>query len=140
MQNKGLIRTFAIVFGLICAYYLSFTWVNNKIEDDAVAYANGNTELKNNYLDSVANEPVADYLIAKYTYSEVQDKALNLGLDLKGGINATLEVSVRDILSGLSNKSRNPIFNKALVDATAAQKNSDKNYLDLFFEAFKKGK
>jgi len=138
MQNKGLIRTFAIIFGLICAYYLSFTWVNNKIEDDAEVYANGNTELKKNYLDSVANEPVANYLIANYTYSQVQDKALNLGLDLKGGINATLEVSVRDILSGLSNKSRNPIFNKALVDATAAQKNSDKNYLDLFFEAFQK--
>jgi len=138
MQNKGLIRTFAIIFGLICVYYLSFTWVNKKIENDAEVYASGNTELKKNYLDSVSNIPVANYLIAKYTYSQVQDKALNLGLDLKGGINATLEVSVRDILSGLSNKSRNPVFNKALVDATAAQKNSDKNYLELFFEAFEK--
>ncbi len=70
--------------------------------------------------------------------NEVQDKALNLGLDLKGGINATLEVSVRDILSGLSDESENPVFNKALVDATSAQKSSDKNYLDLFFEAFEK--
>ena len=138
MQNKGLIRTFAIIFGLICVYYLSFTWVNNKIENNAEVYANGNTELKKNYLDSVSNIPVVNYLVAEYTYSQVQDKALNLGLDLKGGINATLEVSVRDILSGLSNKSRNPVFNKALVDATAAQKNSDKTYLKLFFEAFEK--
>ena len=138
MQNKGLIKTFAIIFGLICVYYLSFTWVNQKVENDAEVYANGNTELQKAYLDSVSNIPVANYLIAKYTHSEVQDRALNLGLDLKGGINATLEVSVRDILSGLSNKSKNPVFNKALVDATAAQKNSDKNYLDLFFEAFEK--
>ena len=97
MQNKGLIKTFAIIFGLICVYYLSFTWVNQKVENDAEVYANGNTELQEAYLDSVSNIPVANYLVAKYTHSEVQDRALNLGLDLKGGINATLEVSVRDI-------------------------------------------
>jgi len=136
MQNKGLIRTFAIIFGLICVYYLSFTVVNNKVEKNAEIYADGNTIAKEAYLDSVANVPVVDYLIAEYTYKEVQDRAINLGLDLKGGINATLEVSVRDILAGLSNNSKNPIFNKALVDATAAQKNSDKDYVDLFFDAF----
>ncbi|MGB5364114.1 MAG: protein translocase subunit SecDF [Aureibaculum sp.] len=136
MQNKGLIRTFAILFGLICAYYLSFTWVNNKIVNDAEVYANGDAIKTTNYLDSVANLPVANYLFTEYTYNEVQNKAINLGLDLKGGINATLEVSVRDILMGLSNNSKNPVFNKALVDATAAQKNSDKNYVDLFYEAF----
>ena len=136
MQNKGLIRTFIIIFGLICAYYLSFTWVNNKIVNDAKAYANGNSAKQQAYLDSVANIPVANYLFTKYTYNEIQDKTINLGLDLKGGINATLEVSVRDILIGLSNNSKNPVFNKALVDATAAQKSSDKTYLELFFEAF----
>jgi len=136
MQNKGLIRTFAIIFGLICVYYLSFTVVNNKVEKNAEIYSDGNTIAKEAYLDSVANVPVVDYFIAEYTYSEVQDRAINLGLDLKGGINATLEVSVRDILAGLSNDSKNPVFNKALVDATAAQKNSDKDYVDLFFEAF----
>ena len=78
------------------------------------------------------------YLYTKYTYKEVQDKAINLGLDLKGGIDATLEIAVRDILVGLSNKSKNPIFNKALADATAAQSNSDSDYLTLFFEAFDK--
>lgn len=136
MQNKGLIKTFAILFGLICAYYLSFTWVNNKIINDAEVYANGDAVKTTKYLDSVANLPVVNYLFTEYTYNEVQNKAINLGLDLKGGINATLEVSVRDILMGLSNNSKNPVFNKALVDATAAQKNSDKNYVDLFYEAF----
>ncbi len=136
MQNKGLIKTFAIIFGLICIYYLSFTVVDNKVENDAEIYADGNAIAKKEYLDSVANVPVANYLIAEYTHSEVQNRAINLGLDLKGGINATLEVSVRDILAGLSNNSKNPIFNKALVDATAAQKNSDQDYVDLFFEAF----
>ncbi len=136
MQNKGLIRTFAIIFGVICIYYLSFTVVDNKIENDAKIYADGDAVLRKEYLDSVAKVPVANYLIAEYTHSEVQDRAINLGLDLKGGINATLEVSVRDILFGLSNESKNPVFNKALADATAAQKDSDKNYVDLFFEAF----
>lgn len=138
MQNKGLIKTFAILFGLICIYYLSFTWVNNRIENEAKAFANGNIDKEQAYLDSVANEPVANYLYHNYTYSEIQDHALNLGLDLKGGINATLEVSVRDILIGLSDHSKNPVFNKALADATAAMKDSDKPYIELFFEAFEK--
>ena len=136
MQNKGLIKTFAIIFGVICVYYLSFTWVNNTIENDAKIYANGDSKKQTAYLDSVANLPIANYGFTKYTYNEVQDKAINLGLDLKGGIDATLEVSVRDILVGLSNKSKNAVFNKALADATAAQKSSDRDYLDLFFDAF----
>jgi SecD/SecF fusion protein len=136
MQNKGLIQTFAIIFGIICVYYLSFTWVNNTIENDAKIYANGDSAQEKVYLDSVANLPIANYLFTKYTYSEVQDKAINLGLDLKGGIDATLEISVKDILIGLSNKSKNPVFNKALADASEAEKNSDNDYLDLFFDAF----
>ena len=138
MQNKGLIKTLAIIFGLICIYYLSFTWVNNTIENDAKIYADGDAEKEQVYLDSVSNLPIANYLYTKYTYKEVQDKAINLGLDLKGGIDATLEIAVRDILAGLSNNSKNPVFNKALADATAAQSNSDSDYLTLFFEAFDK--
>ena len=136
MQNKGLIKTFAILFGLICVYYLSFTWVNQRIENDAKEFANGDVVQQEKYLDSVANVPVANYLYTNYTHSEIQDKAINLGLDLKGGINATLEVSVRDILTGLSDNSNNPIFNKALSDATDAQTGSDDTYLELFFAAF----
>ena len=138
MQNKGLIRTLAIIFGLICVFYLSFTWVNNTIENDAKNYANGDSQKEQAYLDSVANLPIANYGFTKYTAKEVRDRAINLGLDLKGGIDATLEVSVRDILKGLSNQSTNPVFNKALADASEAQKNNDDDYIDLFFDAFQK--
>ncbi len=136
MQNKGLIRTFAIIFGVICVYYLSFTWVNNTIEGDAELYGNGDAVKEQFYLDSIANLPIVNYGFTKYTYNEVQDKAINLGLDLKGGIDATLEISVADFLIGMSNNSTNPIFNKAIADATAEQKNSDRDYLELFFDAF----
>lgn len=145
MQNKGLIRLFAVTLSLVCIYQLSFTWFAKNVEKDAVIYAesiatDGDThelaKLERAYLDSVANAPVVDLGFTEFTYSDVQEKELNLGLDLKGGINATLEVSVKDILVGLSNQSKNPVFNDALVAASKAQKNSDKDYLDLFFEAF----
>ena len=145
MQNKGLIRLFAITLSLVCIYQLSFTWFAKNVEKDAVIYAESNAvdgnskelaKLQRIYLDSVANAPVVDLGFTEFTYSDVQEKEINLGLDLKGGINATLEVSVKDILVGLSNQSKNPVFNDALVAASKAQKNSDKDYLDLFYEAF----
>ncbi len=145
MQNKGLIRIFAIIFGIVCLYQLSFTWFAKNVEKDAVTYATSNasnndakeiSKLEKQYLDSVANTPVINLGITEFTYNEVKEKEINLGLDLKGGINATLEVSVKDILVGLSNQSKNPVFNNALAAATTAQKNSDKDYLDLFYDAF----
>lgn len=145
MQNKGLIRLFAVTLSLVCLYQLSFTWFAKNVEKDAVIYAesiatDGDSDelakLERAYLDSVANAPVVDLGFTEFTYSDVQEKEINLGLDLKGGINATLEVSVKDILVGLSNQSKNPVFNDALFAASKAQKNSDKDYLDLFFEAF----
>ncbi|MFD1314161.1 protein translocase subunit SecDF [Namhaeicola litoreus] len=145
MQNKGLIRTFAILFSLVCLYQLSFTYFAKNVEKDAEAYAQNNStansldekaQLQRNYLDSIANVPVLNLGFADYTYNELKEKEINLGLDLKGGINAILEVSVRDILYGLSNKSTNPVFNEALNAATAAQRDSDKDYLSLFFDAF----
>ncbi len=134
MQNKGLIRLFAILFGLVCVYQLSFTWFAKNVEKNAATYAKGERA----YLDSVANKPVVDLGIASFTYNEVKGKEINLGLDLKGGINATLEVSVKDILIGLSNHSKNPTFNKALEEATKAQKGSNSDYITLFFDAFEK--
>ena len=136
---------FAILLSVICLYQLSFTWFAKNVEKDAVIYAETNATsseseevrmLEKQYLDSVANNPVVDLGFTEFTYNEVKEKEINLGLDLKGGINAILEVSVRDILQGLSNNSKNPVFNQALDDATKAQKNSDRDYLDLFFEAF----
>ncbi len=145
MQNKGLIRLFAIVFSIVCLYQLSFTWMAKNVEKNAVSYAKTNAsdndakgiaKLERKYLDSVANLPVVNLGITDFTYNEVKEKEINLGLDLKGGINATLEVSVKDILFGLANQSKNPVFNNALAEASKAQKNSDKDYLTLFFTAF----
>jgi len=143
MQNKGLIKLFAILFGIVSLYQLSFTWFTNGVEGKAKVYAETRSDdgkemarLERAYLDSVANKPVIDLGFAKFSYNDIKDKELNLGLDLKGGINAILQVSVKDILVGLSNESKNPVFNEALAKATEAQKNSDKTYLDLFFTAF----
>ncbi len=146
MQNKGLIRVFAILFGLVCLYQLSFTFITNSVEDEAEEYAASKygenvenySELRDQaearYLDSIANEDI----IAGITYSSAKEKELNKGLDLKGGINVILQISVKDILSGLANDSQDPAFRKALAEADAAQSDSQENYVDLFFEAFNK--
>ncbi|MBE0423637.1 MAG: protein translocase subunit SecDF [Lutibacter sp.] len=145
MQNKGLIKLFAILFGLVSLYQLSFTWFTGGIENKAKVYATAKSDdgreiarLEKAYLDSVANYPVIDLGFVQFSYNEIKDKQLNLGLDLKGGINAILQVSVKDILIGLSNDSKNPVFNEALAKADLAQKSSDDTYLNLFFNEFKK--
>jgi SecD/SecF fusion protein len=145
MQNKGLIRTFAILFLLVSLYQLSFTYFAKNVEKDAVNYAESKAtsddvdELaayEKQFLDSVSNVPVLNLGFTEFTYNDLKEKEINLGLDLKGGINAILEVSVRDILIGLSNHSKNPVFNQALDLATKKEKESDKEYLQLFFESF----
>ncbi len=131
MQNKGLIKFFTIVFALVCIYQLSFTFVTNKIEKDAKVQANGDFAKETKYLDSLSKIPV--YL--GNNYHEVRDKQLNKGLDLEGGINVLLQISVKDIIKGLSNNSQNEVFNKALAEATTNQK-GNQTYTDAFFEAF----
>ena len=130
MQNKGVIRLFAIIFGLICLYYLSFTWVSNKV-DGTLSKIEDKKERKQ-YKDSLK----VNYGFTDYTYNEIKSRAINLGLDLKGGINATLEVSVKDILKGLADNSKDPKFNQALEDASEMQKNDNGAYFDLFIKAF----
>jgi len=148
MQNKGLVKLFAILFGLVSIYQLSFTFRANQIEDKAneiaisrVAetedeYLAKRGEVARQYLDSLTNENVFNILIADHTYKEVKDKELKKGLDLQGGINVILQIKVRDILKGLANNSKDPIFNKALDDAEELQKNSQNTYLEDFFVAF----
>ena len=148
MQNKGLIKLFALLFGLVSIYQLSFTFKANQVEDNAAQYAVSKVSesqidfdkqrnvIEANYLDSLSNVSVFDIGISDYTFNEVKDRAMNLGLDLKGGINVILQISVKDILKGLSNNSRDPIFNQALVDAEEIQKNSQNTYLEDFFVAF----
>jgi SecD/SecF fusion protein len=144
MQNKGLIRLFALLFGLVSIYQLSYTFITSKIESDAEAYAATmvaseeedyvaqREQVEAQYLDSVSKNPILGFT----SYEDAKKKELNKGLDLKGGINVTLQISVKDILKGLANYSKNPVFNKALSDADAASKSSDETYLELFFEAF----
>ncbi|MBA4154971.1 protein translocase subunit SecDF [Flavobacterium sp.] len=135
MQSKGLIKFFAILFALVCIYQLSFTFVANKVKDDAKAFAGDDVLKEVKYLDSIGREKVFSLGFTDYTYNEVKDKQINKGLDLEGGINVILQISVKDILSGLANNSQDPTFNKALADATRNQK-GNQTYLDAFFEAF----
>jgi SecD/SecF fusion protein len=135
MQNKGLIKFFAILFALVSIYQLSFTFVSSKIKNDAKSFAGGNPEKELKYLDSIGKENVFDFGFTNFTFNEVKDKQINKGLDLEGGINVILQISVKDVLKGLSNNSKNPVFNKSLADATANQK-GNQTYIDAFFEAF----
>ena len=132
MQNKGLVKFFAILFALVSIYSLSFTFVANKVKEDAKNFAAGNPVKEIKYLDSIGKEKV---FLDFFTYNEVKDKQINKGLDLEGGINVILQISVKDVLKQLSNNSKNPIFNKALEDAKLNQR-GNQSYLDAFFEAF----
>jgi SecD/SecF fusion protein len=148
MQNKGLVKLFALLFGLVSIYQLSFTFKANQIEDEAKQYAiNKIAETETdydskrsierlNYLDSLKTQEVFNIGVAAYNYDEVKEKAMNLGLDLKGGINVILQISVKDILVGLANDSKDPTFRKALSDAEELQKDSQNTYLEDFFVAF----
>jgi len=135
MQNKGLIKFFAILFALVSIYQLSFTFVSSKVKNDAKTFAKGNPETELKYLDSIGKENVFNLGFTNFTFNEVKDKQINKGLDLEGGINVILQISVRDVLNGLSNNSKNPVFNKSLADATANQR-GNQTYIDAFFEAF----
>ena len=135
MQNKGLIKFFAILFALVSIYQLSFTFVSSKIKSDAKTFANGNPDKELKYLDSIGKEKVFNLGFTNFTFNEVKDKQINKGLDLEGGINVILQISVKDVLKGLANNSKNPVFNKSLADATANMQ-GNKTYIDKFFEAF----
>ncbi|MGL2964765.1 protein translocase subunit SecDF [Flavobacterium sp. RSB2_4_14] len=135
MQNKGLVKFFAILFALVSIYQLSFTFVANKVKNDAKTFAGNNPEKEVKYLDSIGKEKVFSLGFTDFTFNEVKDKQINKGLDLEGGINVILQISVKDVLKGLSNNSKNPVFNKALEDAKLNQR-GNQSYLDAFFEAF----
>ena len=148
MKNKGLIKFVAWLFGLVCVFQLLLTFQFNRVEEIADNYAinlveeseeNFDTkrrDAKLRYVDSISNIPVFNILIADYTYDELKKRSMKLGLDLRGGINAILQISVKDILRTLSNNSTDPIFNQALSDAEEMQKNSQNTYLEDFFIAF----
>lgn len=162
MQNKGLIRFFAIAFALVCLYQLSFTYFSRKVERDARAFAQseriqnlalelaGGDELvkmvkmdslsrhyERFYLDSMSNVVVFNLGIRKYTFAEVKEREINLGLDLRGGMNVTLEISVPDIIRALSGNSQDPTFVLAMENAQQAQRGSREDFVALFGRAFR---
>ncbi|MEW6774028.1 MAG: protein translocase subunit SecDF [Bacteroidota bacterium] len=168
MQNKGFIKVFTILMALACIFYLSFTWKTKSVEKEAEEYAEQIVNspyyqklakeksqnnpsayqsfidsLKNHiaehYLDSIKKTPVYDILITSYTYEDIKRRELNLGLDLKGGMNVTLEVSVPDIIKNLSNNSQDPAFQKALSEAQKKYgKVNNDDFVTLFYKEYQK--
>ena len=162
MQNKGLIKFIAIVLAIACAYQLSFTFVSTRVEKKAAKYAQeqvaattitqamldkeGMSEeayrqyllvkKEQQYLDSVKSKPVFNVLVKKFTYAEVKEKEINLGLDLRGGMNVMLEIAVEDVVKALSNNSTDPIFVAAIEEAKVEAKNSQSDYITLFAKAY----
>jgi SecD/SecF fusion protein len=137
MQNKGAILTFAILLAAVCLYQLSFTFKARQIEKNAQEYAQGNPDKEFNYLDSISGETVYNFLgLKKFTFKEVKELELNLGLDLKGGMNVTLEVAVDDLIRALSNYNNDETFNAALQRAREMQRGSQEDFVTLFGQAF----
>jgi len=154
MQNKGLIRLLAISLALVCVYQLYFTFKTFKVEKDAKAYGMTQARLKNAgatpvqleafaqksealYLDSIASQPVYNFLgLRKYTFREVGEYAIPLGLDLKGGMNVTLEISVVDLVKAMSGNSTDSTFTAAIKLAVQNQKKSQEDFVSLFGKAF----
>src|SRR5690606_35759002 len=141
MQNKGFVIILTIIVTALCLFYLSFTFVSNKVQQDAIDYAtdaNGVLDLnkKQAYLDSIWSQPVYNLFGAEFTYKEVKDNELSRGLDLQGGMHVTLEVSPVDIIKGLAGNSKDSAFVKALAKAHERSKSSQERFSSLFFTAY----
>ncbi len=148
MQNNSLVRTFAILFGLVSLYQLSFTFIASNQEKKARDYSNNIiSESKENYLELRNNiynsylDSIGDIGLYGFTsYNDAKNKELNKGLDLKGGINVILQISIRDVLKGLAENTKDQVFNQSLDEADLLQKSSDEPYVESFFIAFDKNK
>lgn len=136
MQGKGVIKFFAILLAVVCLYQLSFTWVAHKVENDAEVYSKGNADKKKAYLDSMATQPV--YPIIGHTYQYCLDRELALGLDLKGGMNVTMQISLRELVQSLANNNPDVVFNQALTNAQARSVTEQKDYVTLFVDEYER--
>jgi len=162
MQSKGAIKVFAIAFSIVCLFQLSFTFFSSKVERNARSYATNQDAVnqaealakgdqlmktfyldslekvrESYYIDSLSNQVVYNLLVRKYTYKEVKEREINLGLDLRGGMNVVLEVSMGDIINALAGPNNvNPIFRQAMQSAYAKQRSSQRDFVTLFGEAF----
>ncbi len=162
MQHKGVVKFFAITFILVCLFQLSFTFISYYYSGKSDNYANApqvkamaktmaqGNPLKEEYYydsisksrleyfnDSMASVDVFNILLKKYTLKDVREREINLGLDLKGGMNVTMAVSVPDVIRALSGYNQDPTFLKALQSAINKEKTSTRDFVDLFSESFK---
>lgn len=135
MQNKGFVRVFAIALTLVCIFYLSFSFVTRHYTNKAAEYANGDAKKEQNYLDSLSNKKV--YLWA-YKLKQCREMEIGLGLDLKGGMQVILEVSIGDVLDQLADHKDDPNFKQAIKKANVDQANSQDDYVTLFIRNYKK--
>lgn len=155
MQLKGLVKFFTVALILISLYQLSFTFIVKNVESKARASARSYVMAKDPGLkgdeltkavdarfdqitDSLQGETVFNALIKKYTFQEAKEQEMNLGLDLQGGMNVTLQVGLDDLLRSMSNNPKDPALNKAIADAEAAKMTSDKDFIELFGQAYEK--
>lgn len=137
MKSKGLVRSLVIAFALVCIYQLSFTFVSSRVESKAEKFASGDPVAKKAYLDSIADTKVYNLLVRSFTYQQVKEQQLNLGLDLQGGMNVVMEVSVGEVVKALSNYSKDASFVRAMELATERQSRSQLDYVTLFEQAYK---
>lgn len=139
MQNKGGIKILAIAIALVSFYQLFFTYKTTSVEKTAREFAKGDPVKERAYLDSIGDKVVYNFLgIGKFTYKECKELELNLGLDLRGGMNVTMEVDVADVVKTLANNTQDPAFNQAIAEAKKMRKTNPKDFVSLFGEAFER--
>ena len=135
MQNKGFVKVFAILLTLVCVFYLSFSFVTRHYTNKAKEFAKGDVKIEQDYLDSLANEKV---WFGNWTLKQCREMEISLGLDLKGGMNVILEVSVPDVIKALADNKPDEAFNKALATAAKQATTSQEDVITLFIREYHK--
>ena len=135
MQNKGFVKVFAVLLTLVCVFYLSFSFVTRHYTNKAKEIANGDPKVEQDYLDSLSNEKV---WLGNWTLKDCREMEISLGLDLKGGMNVILEVSVPDVIKALADNKPDEAFNKVLAEAAKQAVNSQDDIITLFVREYHK--
>ena len=135
MQNKGFVKVFAVLLTLVCVFYLSFSFVTRHYTNKAKEIANGDPKVEQDYLDSLSNEKV---WLGNWTLKDCREMEISLGLDLQGGMNVILEVSVPDVIKALADNKPDEAFNKALAEAAKQAVNSQDDIITLFVREYHK--
>ena len=133
MQNKGFVRVFAVLLTLVCLFYLSFSFVTRYYTNKAKEYAKGDAQIEQDYLDSLSNEKV---YFGNWTLKDCREMEISLGLDLKGGMNVILEVSIPDVIKVLADNKPDEAFNQALSNAAQQAKSSQEDVITLFIREY----